>query len=386
MTDCTNPFDQAEYTARCERLRERMDRLGLDAILVTAPENVFYLTGYHTKAVFTFQPLIFHRTRPAHFVTRQMEVANAEIARRDGFLEAYTLYQDDGDPVAVAALAIRDIIGTGARVGMELGSWTMPAQRAREIQNACPGLAWDDATGVIDRLRLVKSPVELAVMQQAGAIGDAIADKTIAAIAPGRSENDLARVVMSEMVDSGSEYPGTWPNVMVGRRTGLIHAAWEGEVIGPDDHLLLELTGVRHRYHAPSLRVAFVGAPMTRLRHDAEILVKAHAAAVAAMEPGSAMQVINAAAQAAVAGQGLSCTMSRRAGYSLGIGFPPSWGAQWQIGLNSLVEDTLEVGMTFHVVLVGHFDDGRAIGVGRTVALLEDGPVCWTTGGIFDVG
>jgi Xaa-Pro dipeptidase len=362
-----------------------MDRMGLDAILVTAPENIFYLTGYHTKAVFTFQPLIFHRTRPAHLVTRQMEIANAETACRQGLLASYSLYQDDDDPIAIATKAIRDIIGAGERTGMELGNWTMPAQRARDIQHACPALAWEDATGVIDRLRLVKSPAELAVMRQASLIGDSIADKAIAAIAPGQSENDISRVVMSEMVMSGSEYPGSWPNVMAGRRTGLIHAAWEGEVVGANDHMLLELTGVKHRYHAPSVRTAFVGEPEPPLRHDAEILTKAHAAAVAAMAPGRPMKVINEAAQAAIAGHELGCTVSRRSGYTLGIGFPPSWGAQWQIGLNSLVEDPLELGMIFHVVLIGHFADGRAIGIGRTVALLSDGPACWTRGGIFDV-
>ena len=386
MTKRANPFDRAEYEARRDALRERMERLGLDAILVTAPENIFYLTGYHTKAVFTFQPLIFHRERPAHLVTRQMEIANAEIACREGFLASYSLYQDDDDPVVVATRLIRDVVAMGERTGMELGSWTMPAQRARDIQDACAGIAWQDATGVIDRLRLVKSTAELAVMRQAALIGDSIADKAVAAIAPGQSENDVSRVVLSEMVSSGSEYPGSWPNVMAGTRTGLIHAAWEGEVVQPDDHMLLEITGVKQRYHAPSLRLVLVGEPKRPLRQEAEVLTRAHAAAVAAMVPGRPMKVINDAAQAVIAGHELGCAVSRRSGYTLGIGFPPSWGAQWQIGLNSVVDDPLEVGMTFHVVLVGHFADGRAIGIGRTVALLPDGPACWTRGGIFDVG
>ena len=167
MTKRTNPFDRAEYEARRDLLRERMERLGLDAILVTAPENIFYLTGYQTKAVFTFQPLIFHRTRPAHLVTRQMEIANAEVACREGFLASYTVYQDDDEPISVATQAIRDVIGADDRAGIELGNWPMPAQRARILQNACIIHSWQDATGVIDRLRLVKSPAELAVLRQA---------------------------------------------------------------------------------------------------------------------------------------------------------------------------------------------------------------------------
>jgi Xaa-Pro dipeptidase len=114
-------------------------------------------------------------------------------------------------------------------------------------------------------------------------------------------------------------------------------------------------------------------------------MTQAHAAAIAAMAPGRPMSVINDAAQAVLSRHALSCTVARRSGYSLGIGFPPSWGAQWQIGLNSVVTDPLAVGMTFHVVLVGHFADGRAIGIGETVALLDDGPQSWTQGGFYHV-
>lgn len=379
------PFGLAEYKARVERARERMTQLHLDAIVVTAPENVFYLSGYQTKAVFTFQPLVLHRSRPAHLVTRQMEVANADLALREGLLGGYSLYQDDEDPLAIASKVICDIIGAGGRAGIELGSWTMPSQRARDLMRACPGVNWEDATALIDRLRLVKSPAELSAVKEAGAIGDSIADKAIAAISPGRTENDVARVVLCELVGSGSEYPGSWPNIMAGHRTGLIHAAWEGEVINENDHMKIEVTGVKHRYHAPSVRTALIGKPPAHLRQDAERLSRAHAAAVAAMEPGRPMKVVNEAAQQVLSGYELSCKVARRSGYSLGIGFPPSWGAQWQIGLHSRVEDLLETGMVFHVVLVGHFNDGRAVGVGCTVALLEHGPERLTRGGIFDV-
>jgi Xaa-Pro dipeptidase len=379
------PFGREEYVARLEVLREQMRRLELDAIIVSVPENVLYLCGYNTKAVFTFQFLIVHKAKPTHFVTRQMETANARRACEAGHLDAYTVYQDDEDPLEVATKVINDQIGPGGRVGIELGSWTMPAQRAQAITRGCLSITWQDVTSLIDRQRLVKSPAELAVLKHAATITDAIADKACAAVASGRSEDDLAKVVMTELIETGSEYPGSWPNIMVGRRTGLIHAAWEGEVIGDDDHVLMEITGVKQRYHAPCLRTVMVGKPADNLRHACEVLTQAHAAALAAVEPGRPAKVINHAAQAVLAQQDPGCKVAQRSGYSLGLGYPPSWGAQWQLGLNSLVEETLQVGMTFHVVLVGHFADGRAIGVGCTAALLEEGVACWTKGGVFEV-
>jgi Xaa-Pro dipeptidase len=379
-------FERDEYQRRLAKLQDRMAELKLDALLLSAPENVFYVTGYQTKAVFTFQFAIVPRAGLPFLATRQMEISNAERALRDGLLEAFAVYQDDDDPLAVSAELIRKRVPAGATIGIELGSWTMPALRAQRLAQDCGGLSWQDATAVVDRMRLVKSPAELAVLKTASAIGERMADAAVAAVAPGRTEDDITQVVFREMVASGSEYPGSWPNVMAGERTGLIHAAWEGEPIVANDHLMMEVTGVTHRYHAPSIRSVFVGEPRSEIRRAADVMIEAHAAAKAAMAPGRPMSVINDAAQAVLAGHTLSIKLARRAGYSLGIGFPPSWGAQWQIGLNSVVSDPLEIGMTFHVVLTGHFADGRAIGIGETVALLEGGAESWTRGGFIDVG
>src|SRR5215208_6780727 len=157
MNAAQRPFSREEYASRVQKLRERMEELGLTAIVVSAPENVFYLSGYHTKAVFTFQFLIVHRSRPTFLLTRQMEIANAQRAQREGLLEGYALYQGDEDPIGAATKVIREMIGAGAKVGIELGSWTMPAQRAQDIVRACSALSWQDATSLIDRMRLVKS-------------------------------------------------------------------------------------------------------------------------------------------------------------------------------------------------------------------------------------
>lgn len=383
MKDRIVRFDRVEFDTRQNRLRQQMEKQKLDAIIVSAPENIYYLSGYQTKAVFTFQFLLFTVKGPLLLFTRQMEIANAMAAHAEGGFSDYEVYQDDQDPMEAAIAFLRRHLPSGARVGLELASWCMPAQRAQGITRGFTAAKWIDVSALIDRLRLVKSPAELMALAQAGRIGDAIADRTLAAIVPGRTENDLAAVLMTEMVNQGSEYPGSWPNVMVGQRTGRIHAAWEGVAIGRDDHVMAEITGVKLRYHAPSCRTILVGNPLPAIRHAAEVLEKAQQAAVAAVEAGRPARVINQAAEAVLAANDPGCVVARRCGYSLGIGFPPSWGAQWQLGLNSLVEETLETGMAFHIVLVGHLPEGRAVSIGCTVALGENGPERLTRGGVF---
>lgn len=377
-------FERQEYQRRLDALQARMGELDLDAMLITAPENIFYLSGYLTKAVFTFQFILVERAGHPFLFTRQMEVANAERASRDGLIDSFAIYQDDEDPLEASATLLMKRLRAGSRVGIELGSWSMPALRAQSLTTSCGTFEWKDASTIVDRLRLIKSPAELDVVREASRLTNLIADKAVAAVKPGRTENDVTQAVMLEMIASGSEYPGSWPNIMAGERTGLIHAAWEGEPIAENDHVLSEVTGVVHRYHAPCLRTIKVGEPRDEIRRAAETMTEAHAAAVAAMAPGHPMSVINDAAQAILSRDTSGCRFARRSGYTFGIGFPPSWGAQWQIGLNSLISDPLEIGMTFHVVLVGHFPDGRAIGLGETVVLLDGRAESWTRGGFVD--
>jgi Xaa-Pro dipeptidase len=376
-------FDRYEYAARVAAVRRRMEELALDALLVTAPENILYLCGYQTKAVFTFQFLLLHRSGVMHLVTREMEKVNAALAASRGVLGDYTLYRDDQDPMEVATAAVLQVCGSQGRVGIELASWTMSAQRYRDFSQACKSLEWVDASELVDRMRLVKSPAELRVIREAATMTDRIASRACGAVAPGLSEKDLARIILDGLVESGSEYPGSWPNVLVGRRTGLIHGAWGDETVAKDDLVTMEVTGVRERYHAPSMSTIIVGTPDSAVERTAVAMREAHAAAVRAMAPGRPAGVIDQAARAVLARHHCAASFARRSGYSFGIGFPPSWGAQWQLGLTSGLDVPLEIGMTFHVVLVAHFADGRAMALGRTVALLETGAECWTDGRII---
>jgi Xaa-Pro dipeptidase len=314
-----------------------------------------------------------------------MEYRNATDAVRIRALHDYAVYQDDEDPLEVARRFLAGHLASGGTVGIELGSASMPALRAKELTRDHAGIDWVDVTTMVDRMRLVKSPAELVALHEAGRIGDQIADSVTSIVAPGVSENDLSARALGDLPRFGSEYPGSWPNLMVGARTGLIHAAWGGTTLAADDHLIMEITGVRQRYHAPSMRTVTVGKPDPAILQGAEALVAAQAAAVDAIEPGRPARVINEAATAVLDSIDHGMSIARRSGYSLGIGFPPSWGAQWQLGLNSVLEDELRIGMAFHVVCVGHFPDGKAVSIGCTVTLEDSGPVRLTRGGLFHV-
>ena len=51
-------FSVEEYGSRIERVRTRMADQDFDALLLHTPENICYLSGYHTSGYYYLQTLI----------------------------------------------------------------------------------------------------------------------------------------------------------------------------------------------------------------------------------------------------------------------------------------------------------------------------------------
>src|SRR5437867_3265985 len=106
MADSWLPFDATEYERRQQALRARMDERSLDVVLLSGPENQYYLAGYETTGFHSFpQTLIVPRSSPPLLVTRRIEDGNAGAA----YMLASRGYRDDEDPAEVLALALREL-------------------------------------------------------------------------------------------------------------------------------------------------------------------------------------------------------------------------------------------------------------------------------------
>lgn len=89
-------FRADEYAQRIQRTRERLSRAGVDVMIVTGPENIFWLTGQQTPGYYTFQALLLPVEGDPVFVIRQLEYFNF-IANT--FISDAAIYQDGDNPV-----------------------------------------------------------------------------------------------------------------------------------------------------------------------------------------------------------------------------------------------------------------------------------------------
>ncbi len=77
--DPTLPFTLAEYERRLEAVRQGMGQRGIDVLLTSVPENIYYLTGYDSMGYFTYQILIVSVEAEPVFLTRSLNVDKARL-------------------------------------------------------------------------------------------------------------------------------------------------------------------------------------------------------------------------------------------------------------------------------------------------------------------
>ena len=180
-------FDEEEYRARLDAVREEMMARDLDLCLVSTPENIFYLTGLDHWGYFVPHVLIVPQDGEMVLVTRQMERVTVANQVRHAAFQGYADHETAADVVVRllgdraraqdrtgAAAAVVDALGPrpqrARRIGIEKWSAGLPHGLAEALGAALPDAEWLDVSGLIDALRRVKSPREQACMRQAARI------------------------------------------------------------------------------------------------------------------------------------------------------------------------------------------------------------------------
>ena len=85
------PFSVEEFRARNDAVRRRMQEAGVDVLLLTSPENIYYLSGYHSLGYFTFQMMFLPVDGEPFILTRYL---NTDTVRIMAWFDNVEGYQD----------------------------------------------------------------------------------------------------------------------------------------------------------------------------------------------------------------------------------------------------------------------------------------------------
>lgn len=371
-THVPGPFTAEEYRERIENVRARMRELGVEALLLASPEDIYYLVGLNHQGYFAFTLLLLPaRGRPL-LITRSMERATLVTQAPDA---DHVGFPDDEEPATAVVHAVSEIGLATARLGIAKNSMYLPVSTWERVAAGLPRVTWADVSGLVTELRLVKSPAELSCIRQAAALSDRAMRAGVLAAGVGVNEREVAAEVYRAMVVGGSEYPGFAPLIRSTENLSHEHETWRDRVLVSGDRLFLELSASVARYHAPLTRVVYLGHAPQGADRVADVSLEGLEAVRAALRPGIPASDVYAAWQAVV-DRALPGSGYRRhhCGYVVGIGFPPSWvGGSSVIGIRPGSTTVVQESMVFHVLSwvlgVGDVD----YGVSDTIVVTADG-------------
>lgn len=361
-------FAKAEYDARVAKARQGLASAGRDVMVVTGPENIFYLTGQQTPGYYTFQALVLPVDGEPLFVIRQLEYFNF-IANT--FIPDAAVYQDSEDPVSFLTRVMRDKGLAGKRVAIDKRGWFLPIAVYEALQDALGTIG--DAAGIVEKLRAIKSPAEIGKLGRAAAYVDAGIRAGLAAVKAGATENDLVAAMMGAAIAAGSEYVGMEPLVSSGPRSGVPHGTWKRRRIEAGDPAFLEMAACHDRYHAALMRSAWVGSPPAEALDMMKVCQEALAVSLGTIKPAVRCEVPHLAAQAVIDKAGYTDAFRKRLGYSVGISFAPDWGEGAILGLNKGITTELAPGMAFHLPPALRIYGRFTVGVSETIVVTETG-------------
>lgn len=361
-------FAKAEYDGRVARARALLQAAGIDVMIVTGPENIFYLTGQQTPGYYTFQALVLPVDGEPAFVIRQLEFFNFVS---NTFISGAQVYGDGDQPVNFLVNVIKQRGWAGKRIGIDKRGWFLPIATYEALREQLGDIS--DAAGIIEQLRIVKSPAELEKMAVAAGYVDAGMRAGLAAVKLGGSDNDLVAAMMGQAIAAGSEYVGMEPLVSVGRRSGVPHGTWRRGKMATNQPIFLEMAACHDRYHAALMRCAWLGnAPQVAIDME-KTCQDGLQAAMDAIKPGEPCAAPHLACQAVIDRAGYTENFKKRAGYSIGISFAPDWGEGGILSLYTGVTTELKPGMTFHIPVAVRIYGQFTVGVSETVVVTESG-------------
>ncbi len=290
---------------RLQNLRAALVNQGVDAMLVTQPENRRYLSGFTGSAgalIVTQQEAILATDFRYYEQVRQQapDFRLAEVTDRIA-------------PVLAGGLA-----ALGARrVAFEAGDLTV--ETFQQWQEAIPGVEWVATSGVVEGLREIKDAAELATIERAVAIADRAMEHIYDWIRPGVTEIQVAWELEVHMRTHGAERVSFNSIVAAGTRGAMSHAVPSDRPIGRGEPIVIDMGAMVDGYCSDLTRSFCIGEASAAYRRIWDVVLRAQEAAEAGIRAGLPGAEADGIARGIIYGAGFEGQFGHGLGHGVGL-------------------------------------------------------------------
>jgi Xaa-Pro aminopeptidase len=299
-----------DWPGRLRRLAAELDRLHVDAFVVSTPQNIRYLCGFTGSA-----GLLLVGAEQVQLITDGRYAFAVRQALDDGALGPVDLARVDKryDLTLAQAVATAGI----ARLGFEASQVTVATLGA--WQRAAPQAVWIGTERVVEDFRLVKDGFEIDVLRRGGGLISGVIRRLPTLVEAGLTERAVAARIELALESAGFSGPSFPTIVASGQNSALPHAHPTDRRLSAGDLVVLDFGGVLDGYCLDVTRMAAVGVPSERGLALFEAVKAAQETAVRAVRPGIPTSDVDAAARGVLEARGFGEAFMHSTGHGLGL-------------------------------------------------------------------
>ena len=358
QVDWKQPFPAEEYAVRRAKVRKALTDSSLDAIFVTTPANITWLTGYdmiwyHLQNLTgvlvradSDDTVFFDSSAHTTIISTTPEIS--QVVYVDAAAVSGTV--DESISAIVGGIADKGL--SGGRIGLELWGYAPHASVMEALAGALRkgGATVEDHWTLVEKQRFVKSDLEIQHVRKAAEIADLAMVAARDTIRSGIMETEIEGVIMGTMMKAGGGYPGIRTMIGSGPRSGTHHSPPTRRQIKQGDMVFVDFCGCYDRYHVNINRTFSLGEPDPRWTG---LMTKAAGCIdtiLSEIKLGDSLSKVDAVAQRYTDQSGIREYVWWVGGYAQEIALPPDWcGNHWLNPRFDMGDPPIQPGMVFNL-------------------------------------
>lgn len=272
-----------------DRLAQQMDAHGLDAIVARAGINFTYLAGFAYPGTLARHLDLADSPRgvfliwPRNGEPRIVVNAIAEgLARRDSFVEEFDIYEGYVEPPIDRLAKVLATMGLGqSKVGFEMNF--ISAADWQTLRTRLPQMTMSDSTPLMDVVRAVKTPAELAAFKFGADLLDDAFLTNFKTVKPGMRERDLHAGLVASCLAGGSEFTH---GILNSERNTVAYAGESDFAFAAGDAIRTDYVAYVKGYPGHQSRCAVVGTPTDEQKREYGVIRDIYRASNDQLIPG----------------------------------------------------------------------------------------------------
>lgn len=293
--------------ANVKSLQQRLEKSGLDALLLTNDKNIYYAVGFRP----TDSAALITRSG-AYFVTDSRYIEAAGLAC--GSETELILCTRERRLTAV----LKDLISSLGLVSVGAEEENLSVAEYRRMCSAF-NLELKPGQSLIAGLRMVKSAWEVENITAAQRIAEKALEEVLPVIRPGVSERSVAAELTYRMLLGGAEGNSFDPIVVAGAKSSMPHGVPGDELISDGDFVTMDFGCLKNGYCSDMTRTVAVGHATEEMKNIYDTVLRAQLAGIAAARPGASGADVHNAGAKVIEDAGYGKYFGHGFGHSVGL-------------------------------------------------------------------